>query len=84
MGKMAEFLASSGLVTIEPSPADGRSRLIGLTKKGRRLHKKALPLWREAQRKFEQLNGAERVTALRKGLAEMVVSDDIHDRDRRS
>ena len=71
MGKMVEFLERDGLVTIEPSPTDGRSRLIELTKKGDRRHKKALPLWREAQRKFEQLNGPERVTALRQGLAEM-------------
>jgi DNA-binding MarR family transcriptional regulator len=54
MGKMVEFLERDGLVTIEPSPTDGRSRLIELTKKGGRLHKEALPLWREAQRKFEQ------------------------------
>ena len=75
MGKMVEFLERDGLVTIEPSPTDGRSRLIELTKNGGRLHKKALPLWREAQRKFEQLNGAERVIALRQGLAEMMVAD---------
>ena len=75
MGKMVEFLARDGLVTIEPSPTDGRSRLIELTEKGNRLHKKALPLWREAQRKFEQLNGAEKITALRQGLAEMKVGD---------
>jgi DNA-binding MarR family transcriptional regulator len=75
MGKMVEFLARDGLVTIEPSPTDGRSRLIELAAKGGRLHKKALPLWREAQRKFEQLNGAENVTALRQGLAEMTVGD---------
>jgi DNA-binding MarR family transcriptional regulator len=75
MGKMVEFLERDGLVTIEPSPTDGRSRLIELTKKGGRLHKKALPLWQEAQRKFEQLNGVERVTALRQGLAEMMVGD---------
>jgi DNA-binding MarR family transcriptional regulator len=75
MGKMVEFLERDGLVTIEPSPTDGRSRLIELTEKGSRLHKKALPLWREAQRKFEQLNGAESVTALRQGLAEMSVGE---------
>jgi DNA-binding MarR family transcriptional regulator len=75
MGKMVEFLARAGLVTIEPSSTDGRSRLIELTEKGGRLHKKALPLWREAQRKFEHLNGAENVTALRQGLAEMTVGD---------
>src|SRR3984957_17888530 len=75
MGKMVEFLERDGLVTIEPSPTDGRSRLIELTEKGSRLHKKALPLWREAQRKFEQLNGAESVIALRQGLAEMTIGD---------
>ena len=75
MGKMVEFLKRDGLVTIEPSPTDGRSRLIELTEKGGRLHKKALPLWRKAQRKFEQLNGVENVTALRKGLAKMTVGD---------
>jgi DNA-binding MarR family transcriptional regulator len=75
MGKMVEFLERDGLVTIEPSPADGRARLVELTKKGNRLHRKALPLWREAQRKFEQLNGAGKVTSLRKGLAEMTVGD---------
>jgi hypothetical protein len=60
---------------MQSSPSDGRSRPIELTKNGGRLHKKALPFWREAQRKFEQLNGAERVTALRQGLAEMMVGD---------
>jgi DNA-binding MarR family transcriptional regulator len=75
MGKMVEFLERDGLVTIEPSPTDGRSRRIELTQKGGRLHKKALPLWRKAQRKFEQLNGVENVTALRKGLAKITVDD---------
>jgi DNA-binding MarR family transcriptional regulator len=75
MGKMVEFLAREGLVSIEASPTDGRSRLIELTKKGGRLHKKALPLWRAAQRKFEQLNGAESVAVLRQGLAKMKVGD---------
>src|SRR6201995_73275 len=75
MGKMVEFLERDGLVTIEPSPTDGRSRLIELTEKGGRLHKKALPLWQEAQLKFEQLNGVKRVVGLRRGLAEMKVGE---------
>ena len=75
MGKMVEFLQRDGLVTIKPSPTDGRSRLIELTEKGSRLHKKAAPLWEEAQRHLKQLNGAKRVTALRQELAEMIVSD---------
>jgi DNA-binding MarR family transcriptional regulator len=75
MGKMVGFLEHDGLVTIKPSPTDGRSRLIELTEDGRRLHEKAAPLWREAQRQFAQLNGAEKVTALRQGLAKMKVGD---------
>ncbi len=75
MGKMLGFLERDGLIRIRPSPTDGRSRLIELTEKGRRLHANASPLWREAQRQFEQLNGAEKVAALRQGLADMVVGD---------
>jgi DNA-binding MarR family transcriptional regulator len=58
MGKMAGFLERDGLVAINPSPADGRSRLIELTEEGRRLYEKAAPLWEETQRQFERLNGA--------------------------
>src|ERR1700741_819822 len=75
MGKMIGFLERDGLIRLRPSPTDGRSRLIELTDKGRRVHVQASPLWREAQRQFEQLNGAENVTELRKGLARMVVGD---------
>jgi DNA-binding MarR family transcriptional regulator len=75
MGKMVGFLEKDGFATIKPSPTDGRSRLVELTKEGRRLHDKAAPLWREAQRQFEQLNGAKNVAALRKGLSSMVVGD---------
>src|SRR6201997_2846678 len=75
MGKMVEFLQRDGLVTIKPSPTDARSRLIELPPKGARLHKKTAPLWEKAQRQFEQLNGAKRVTTLRQGLAEMTVGD---------
>jgi DNA-binding MarR family transcriptional regulator len=81
MGKMVEFLQRDGLVTIKPSPTDGRSRLIELTEKGSRLQKKAAPLWEEAQRQFQHLNGAKRVTALRQGLAEMTVGDTTESAD---
>lgn len=75
MGKMLGFLERDGLIRIRPSPTDGRSRLIELTEKGRRLHAEAAPLWRAAQRQFEQLNGAENVIALRQGLRKMAVGD---------
>jgi DNA-binding MarR family transcriptional regulator len=73
MGKMVGFLERDGLVRIQPSPTDGRSRLIELTEAGRRLHDEAAPLWNEAQRQFAQLNGADNVAALRRALSSMVV-----------
>ena len=75
MGKMLGFLERDGLVSIRPSPADGRSRVVELTDEGRRRHAMGSPLWREAQRRFEQLNGAKAVTDLRDGLNAMVVGD---------
>ena len=73
MGKMVGFLERDGLVRIQPSPTDGRSRVIELTEAGRRLHGEATPLWNEAQRQFAQLNGADKVAALRGALSSMVV-----------
>ena len=67
MGKMVGFLERDGLVRIQPSPTDGRSRLIELTQAGRRLHDEAAPLWREAQQQFVELNGAANVAVLRGG-----------------
>jgi len=75
MGKMVGFLERDGFVTIKASPTDGRSRLVELTKEGRRLHDKAAPLWREAQRKFEELNGAKNAAELRRRLRNMVIGD---------
>jgi DNA-binding MarR family transcriptional regulator len=75
MGKMIGFLERDGLIRLRPSPTDGRSRLVELTEKGRRAHAQASPLWRGAQRQFEQLNGAQNVTELRQGLRKMVVGD---------
>ncbi|WP_349959188.1 MarR family transcriptional regulator [Rhizobium sp. ZPR3] len=75
MGKMVGFLERDGFVAIKPSPTDGRFRLVELTDEGRRLHEKAAPLWQQAQREFEHLNGAPKVAALRQGLREVVVSE---------
>jgi DNA-binding MarR family transcriptional regulator len=73
MGKMVGFLERDGLVAIRPSPRDARLRLVELTEAGRRSHKAAAPLWREAQRQFEALNGAEAVAVLRGALGSMAV-----------
>jgi DNA-binding MarR family transcriptional regulator len=75
MGKMVGFLERDGFVTIKPSLTDGRSRLVELTKEGRHLHDKAAPLWREAQRKFEELNGAKQAAELLLRLNEIATGD---------
>jgi DNA-binding MarR family transcriptional regulator len=75
MGKMLGFLERDGLITIHPSPVDGRSRLVGLTQEGCRRHTEATALWLKAQHRFEQLNGAEKVAALRQELSRMIFGD---------
>lgn len=80
MGKMTGLLERDGLISIIPSPLDARSRLVELTEEGRKLFERALPLWEEAQRQFEQLNGAETINSLRRDLAVMVVGDVDKDR----
>lgn len=76
MGKMVGSLERDGFVRIQPSPTDGRSRIVELTPEGRDLYERAAPLWRAAQRQFSQLNGTEKVGALRRSLSEMKVDDE--------
>jgi DNA-binding MarR family transcriptional regulator len=71
MGKMVGVLERDGLVGIAPSPTDGRSRIIELTAEGADLFEQAAPLWRDAQRRFNAMNGAEEVGVLRRSLAKM-------------
>ena len=75
MGKMVGFLERDGFVAVKPSPTDGRSRLVELTREGRRLHDKSAPLWLEAQRKFEELNGGKNAAELRRRVRNMVIGD---------
>ncbi len=73
MGKMVGFLERDGFVRIWPSPTDGRSRIIELTAEGSELYERAAPLWWDAQREFNRLNGEENVGAFRRSLSEMKV-----------
>lgn len=69
IGKMTGTLERDGLVTIRRSPSDGRSRIVQLTAEGRDRLYQAVPLWREAQRQFDALNGPEAISAFRRGFA---------------
>jgi len=46
-------LERRGLVRIQPAPADGRTRLLVLTKAGAEVLANALPLWRETHAMIE-------------------------------
>jgi DNA-binding MarR family transcriptional regulator len=73
MGKTLGPLERDGLIRIEPSPVDGRSRVVKLTPKGNRVFQEAVPLWRQAQQQLAELNGARWIGALRSTLSEIKV-----------
>ncbi|HTV85043.1 MAG TPA: MarR family transcriptional regulator [Dyella sp.] len=77
MGKMVGFLERDGYVRVQPSPTDGRSRIVELTPEGKVLFERAAPLWQEAQRHFEKMNGTKSVGVLRSSLAHVKVGDKL-------
>jgi DNA-binding MarR family transcriptional regulator len=73
MGKTLGPLDRDGLIRIEPSPNDGRMRLVRLAPKGRRALQDAVPLWRQAQQRLADLNGDKWMAGLRSSLSETKV-----------
>ncbi|HKX77673.1 MAG TPA: MarR family winged helix-turn-helix transcriptional regulator [Novosphingobium sp.] len=69
MGKMVSTLERDHMVEVRRSAADGRSRIVQMTAQGRRLFESAVPLWQEAQQKFEEFNGTQSMNALRPGFS---------------
>ncbi|MEU6345707.1 MarR family winged helix-turn-helix transcriptional regulator [Streptomyces sp. NPDC046977] len=61
-------LVREGLVSVEPSPADRRARIVTLTPDGLSRVKAALPLWREVQTRFEESFGGTEAAQLRSAL----------------
>ncbi len=72
-GKNLHPLEKAGLIDVVPSQKDGRSRTITLTVAGLAALDAATPLWSEAQRHFEQINGRESAAILRRGLNDLRV-----------
>jgi len=66
-----------------PNPDDGRSFLIRLTPKGKRLLDRARPAFRDYAEAVEARLGAKRVTALRTGLVELrqAIDDELAERN---
>jgi DNA-binding MarR family transcriptional regulator len=73
MGKTLGPLERDGLIGIESSPIDGRSRIVKLTSKGNRVFRDALPLWSQAQQQLAELNGKRWTSELRSSLSEIKV-----------
>ena len=67
-GKNIRPLEAAGLVEVSKSRADGRRSTVTVTKKGMAAIRVAAPLWRSAQRRFEQSNGAGSAEMLRTAL----------------
>lgn len=82
MGRVAAFLAMDrttltaalkplerrGLVEVRPHPTDRRSRVMTLTRPGRALLARAVPIWRETHREVDALLPAGSAEGLRAGL----------------
>jgi DNA-binding MarR family transcriptional regulator len=61
-------LVREGLVTVEPSAADRRARIVTITPDGLSRMKAALPLWQAVQARFEESFGADEAVQLRASL----------------
>lgn len=61
-------LERRGLAKITADPEDRRSRLMALTRKGKRLLANAMPVWESTHREVEQLLEDDEPATLRKNL----------------
>ncbi|WP_374650760.1 MarR family winged helix-turn-helix transcriptional regulator [Dongia sp.] len=69
-------LERRGLIAIHPDPADKRSRLLALTKAGRRLLAQALPIWQMHHRALEDSLPGAAPARLRRDLSMLSDSED--------
>jgi DNA-binding MarR family transcriptional regulator len=65
---MLKPLEARGLVSIDVDPDDARSRRIGLTRRGRQLLARALPIWQRTHAHLERELAAGVPDRLREGL----------------
>jgi DNA-binding MarR family transcriptional regulator len=75
LGHLLRPLLKRGLLKLEASKKDRRSRVIRLTPAGKSLLAKARPLWVKAERKFEQKVGAGPAGQLREALVRVAGTD---------
>jgi DNA-binding MarR family transcriptional regulator len=75
LGHLLRPLERRGLVTIDVSETDRRSRIVALTAAGRALLAEARPLWAVAQERFAATYGTAEAEALRQMLERVVQTD---------
>lgn len=75
LGHLLRPLEKRGLVRLEVSEEDRRSRTIALTGPGKALVAKARPRWERAQRRFESTFGKKAALDLRMVLKRVVTAD---------
>jgi DNA-binding MarR family transcriptional regulator len=75
MGKNLRPLERDGLIRIEPSASDTRTRNVFLARSGEDAFKAARPLWQLAQRRLNKANGSDSISHLRHDLGALVVPE---------
>jgi DNA-binding MarR family transcriptional regulator len=75
LGRNVLPLERDGLIRIEPSGIDARSKELSLTRKGAARLGPAIERWHAAQKAFESAYGKERAAQLRTLLRELVTGE---------
>ena len=75
LGRNILPLERDGLIEVAPSQADRRRHELRLTEAGLARYRASVECWNEAQKRFSEVFGDERATALRSLLREVVASD---------
>src|SRR3984893_15581332 len=79
LGHTLKPLIRDGLIRTNPDPSDRRAKQLHLTKKGKAKRDEAAVLWRDAQRRFEEVFGKDDAAAMR-GVMNRVSSRDFEER----
>ncbi len=70
LGRNVRVLEAAGLVSMQAGQ-DARTRVINVTRKGRRAFQKAVPLWAAMQDEMKEQLGGERHALLKELLSEL-------------
>jgi DNA-binding MarR family transcriptional regulator len=75
LGHLLRPLEKRGLVRLQVSEQDGRSRVIALTPAGRAVVARGRPLWATAQQRFARAFGQKDALDLRRVLKQVAMAD---------